>query len=92
MAERKYLMEIECLMVVITYEHIGSSGCDEGGPYSSEDMWIKSWELLDGEKLTRAKHPDYDDDEWRKWMEDIDLYVWGNARKEIIENINFWRK
>lgn len=86
----KYLMEVEQLMVVVTYEYIRGEEGDYWHPPIPDSIKIKSWELLNGEKFTRAQYPDYDDEEWSQWMADIDTYVWNNAEEDIWNCYDFW--
>ena len=88
----KYLMQIEQLMVIIDYDYIEGQKGDYTTPPFSDDVRIKSWRLLNGEKSERATHSDYDDEEWEQWMDDIDTYVWNNAADDILGCIDFWRK
>lgn len=69
--ERKYNMEIEGLMVEITYDFT------EG-----DRVTILDWKLKDE---CREDYPDYDDEEWDKWMQDIDHYVYNDSEWDIIE-------
>lgn len=87
----KYLMEVEQLMVVIDYDYIEGSKGDYWTPPTPDDVRIKSWRLLNGEKSERASHPSYDDEEWEQWMDDIDAYVWQHSAEEIMNSIEFWK-
>lgn len=91
MNEREYIAEIEGLMVEITYEYkegesgIRNSDGDWWSPPTSPKVTIVSWRLLDGEKNIRDKYPDYYEEEWDQWMQDIDHYVHNDSKWDIIE-------
>lgn len=91
MNERKYIEEIEGLMVEILYEYeegdkgIRNSEGEWWSPPTGDRVTIVSWRLLDGEKNVRNEYPDYDDEEWEQWMQDIDHYVHNDSEWDIIE-------
>lgn len=85
MNERKYIEEIEGLMVEILYEYEEGDSGDEFTPPTGDRVTIVSWRLLDGEKNVRNEYPDYDDEEWEEWMRDIDHYVHNDSEWDIIE-------
>lgn len=85
MKERKYNIEVEGLMVEITYEYEKGDKGDYFTPPTGDRVTIVSWRLLDGEKIVRNEYPDYDDEEWEQWMSDIDDYVHTDAEWDIIE-------
>lgn len=78
MNERKYIEEIEGLMVEITYEYTE----DYFTPPTGEKVTIVSWKLLDE---SRDDYLDYNDEEWEQWMSDIDDYVHNDSKWNIIE-------
>lgn len=78
-------MEIEGLMVEISYEYYNGSSDDDSVPPTSPIVDIKSWRLVNGERQERYKHPDYTDEEWDEWMDDIDTYVHEDSLWDIIE-------
>ena len=88
MNERKYIEEIEGLMVEILYEYeegdkgIRNSEGEWWSPPTSPRVTIVSWELKDE---SREDYPDYDDEEWEQWMKDIDRYVHNDSEWDIIE-------
>ena len=85
MNERKYIEEIEGLMVEILYEYEEGDSGDYFTPPTGDKVTIVSWRLLDGEKNVRNEYPDYDDEEWEEWMQDIDKYVHNDSEWDIIE-------
>lgn len=85
MNERKYIEEIEGLMVEITYEYEEGDSGDYWTPPTGDRVTIVSWRLVDGEKNVRNEYPDYDDEEWEEWMQDIDHYVHNDSEWDIIE-------
>jgi hypothetical protein len=85
MNERKYIGEIEGLMVEILYEYEEGDRGDEFTPPTGDRVTILSWGLLDGEKRVRYEYYDCDDDEWEECMQDIDHYVHNDAEWDIIE-------
>lgn len=82
MKERKYNEEIEGLMVEITYEYEEGDKGDYWTPPTGDRVTIVSWKLRDE---SREDYPDYDDEEWEKWMQDIDHYVYNDSEWDIIE-------
>ena len=80
--ERKYNMEIEGLMVEILYEYEEGDSGDEFTPPTGDRVTILDWKLKDE---SREDYPDYDDEEWEKWMQDIDHYVHNDSEWDIIE-------
>lgn len=85
MNERKYIEEIEGLMVEITYEYEEGDSGDYWTPPTGDRVTIVSWRLIDGENNLRNQYPDYDDEEWEEWMQDIDRYVHNDSEWDIIE-------
>ena len=85
MNERKYIEEIEGLMVEILYEYEEGDSGDYYTPPTGDRVTIVSWRLVDGEKNVRNEYPDYDDEEWEQWMQDIDHYVHNDSKWDIIE-------
>ena len=85
MNERKYIEEIEGLMVEILYEYEEGDSGDYFTPPAGDRVTIVSWRLLDGEKNVRNEYADYDDEEWEQWMADIDHYVHNDSEWDIIE-------
>lgn len=81
------IVEIEGLDVVIEYAVIKGDKGDYWTPPTPDDVRIKSWRLLNGEKSERATHSDYDDEEWEQWMDDIDTYVWAELELNLLENL-----
>jgi hypothetical protein len=82
MKERKYIEEIEGLMVEILYEYEEGDSGDEFTPPTGDRVTIVSWKLRDE---SREDYPDYDDEEWEQWMRDIDHYVNNDSEWDIIE-------
>lgn len=85
MNERKYIEEIEGLMVEILYEYEEGDSGDYYTPPTGDRVTIVSWRLVDGEKNVRNEYPDYDDEEWEDWMRDIDRYVNNDSVWDILE-------
>lgn len=85
MNKRKYIEEIEGLMVEILYEYEEGDRGDEYTLPTGDSVTIVSWRLVDGEKNVRNEYPDYDDEEWEEWMQDIDHYVHNDSEWDIIE-------
>lgn len=85
MNERKYNVEIEGLMVEITYEY--EEGCkgDRDTPPTGDRVTILSWKLLEDSDKIMGEYSNYSDDEWKEWMSDIDHYVHHHAEYDIIE-------
>lgn len=82
--KKKYNMEIEGVMVEITYDFIrGYKGTREfeGMP---DRVDVLSWRLLHEEEV-KANNSDLDDDEWEDWMSDIDTYVHNDSEWDILE-------
>ena len=73
MNEREYIESIEGLMVKIIYYYDSET----------EGVDIVRWSLLD-ESYDDYKF-DYTEDEWEKWMADIDNYVYKDSMWDIIE-------
>lgn len=82
MKERKYIEEIEGLMVEILYEYEDGDSGDEFTPPTGDRVTILDWQLKDE---SREDYPDYDDEEWEEWMQDIDRYVYNDSEWDIIE-------
>ena len=82
MKERKYIEEIEGLMVEIIYEYEEGDSGDEFTPPTGDRVTILDWQLKDE---SREDYLDYDDDEWEEWMQDIDHYVYNDSEWDIIE-------
>ena len=82
MKERKYIEEIEGLMVEIIYEYEEGDSGDEFTPPTGDRVTILDWQLKDE---SREDYPDYDDEEWEEWMRDIDHYVYNDSEWDIIE-------
>jgi hypothetical protein len=82
MKERKYIEEIEGLMVEILYEYEEGDSGDYYTPPTGDRVTIVSWKLKDE---SREDYPDYDDEEWEQWMKDIDHYVYNDSEWDIIE-------
>jgi hypothetical protein len=82
MNERKYIEEIEGLMVEILYEYEEGDSGDEFTPPTGDRVTIVSWKLRDD---SREDYTDYDDEEWEQWMKDIDHYVYNDSEWDIIE-------
>lgn len=82
MKERKYIEEIEGLMVEILYEYEEGDSGDEFTPPTGDRVTILDWKLKDE---SREDYLDYDDDEWEEWMQDIDHYVYNDSEWDIIE-------
>ena len=80
--ERKYNMEIEGLMVEITYDFTEGDKGDWMTPPTGDRVDILEWKLKDE---CREDYPDYDDEEWEDWMRDIDKYVYNDAEWDILE-------
>lgn len=82
MNERKYIEEIEGLMVEILYEYEEGDSGDEFTPPTGDRVTILDWQLKDE---SREDYPEYDDEEWEEWMRDIDHYVYNDSEWDIIE-------
>ena len=84
MNERKYIAEIEGLMVEITYEY--KEGCkgDRDTPPTEDRVYIKYWELVKGEE-EQKEIDQLSDHAWDSWMFDIEEYVYNHAQYDIIE-------
>lgn len=80
--ERKYNMEIEGLMVEITYDFTEGDKGDWMIPPTGDRVDILDWKL---KNECREDYPDYDDEEWEDWMRDIDKYVYNDAEWDILE-------
>lgn len=82
--EKKYNMEIEGLMVEITYDFTEGDSGDYWTPPTGDRVDILSWRLL-YEKEDRDLNTDLDDDEWEEWMSDINHYVHNDSMWDILE-------
>lgn len=80
--ERKYSMEIEGLMVEITYDFTKGWEGDYWTAPTEDRVKILGWSLRDE---SREKYLDYDDEEWEAWMQDIGRYVYNDSKWDIIE-------
>ena len=80
--ERKYNMEIEGLMVEITYDFTEGDKGDWMTPPTGDRVDILDWKLKDE---CREDYPDYDDEEWEDWMRDIDKYVYNDSMWDILK-------
>lgn len=78
-------MEIEGLMVEISYEYDCGCNGDDDTPSTAPSVDIKHWQLVNGEKQERKNHPDYTDEEWEEWMDDIERYVHEDSHWDIVE-------
>lgn len=83
MRERKYIKEIDGLMVEIFYEYEEGDSGDYWTPPTGDSVTIIDWRLRDLD--VRNKYSDYDDEEWEEWMQDIDHYVYNDSEWDIIE-------
>lgn len=81
------IVEIEGLDVVIEYTVIKGSKGDYWTPPTYDEVRIISWRLLRGEEVERVEHPNYDDEEWAQWLDDIDTYVWTELELNLLENL-----
>lgn len=87
--ERKYNMEVEGLMVEITYDFtegdrgVRNSEGDWWSPPTGDTVEILGWRLRD-ESYDDYKF-DYTEEEWEDWMRDIDKYVYNDSEWDIIE-------
>lgn len=79
---RKYRMEIEGLMVEISYEYTDGDKGDYWTPPAAPQVNIDSWELAEE---SRDDFADYTDDEWAEWMKAIDDYVHNDSYYDIVE-------
>lgn len=82
---RKYRMEIEGLMVEISYEYTEGDKGDYWTPPTYPEVSIRSWRLIDGENAIRSKYPDITDGEWEEWMDDIERNVHEDSYWDIVE-------
>ena len=80
--ERKYNMEIEGLMVEITYDFTEGDKGDWMTPPTGDRVDILEWKL---KNECREYYQDYDDEEWENWMLAIDMYVYNDAEWDILE-------
>lgn len=80
--ERRYNMEIEGLMVEITYDFTEGWAGDYWTAPTEDRVEILGWRLRDE---SREDYLDYDDEEWEDWMRDIDRYVRNDAEWDILE-------
>lgn len=83
MKDRKYNVVIEDLWVEITYEYEKGDNGDEFTPPTSPFVTIIEWKLTNGD--CREEYLDYTNEEWDKWMRDIDYYVHNFSFWDIIE-------
>lgn len=81
--ERKYNMEIEGLMVEISYNFTEGERGDYWTPPTNDKVEILGWNLRD-ESYDDYKF-DYTVEEWEDWMRDIDKYVYNDSVWDIIE-------
>lgn len=81
--ERKYNMEIEGLMVEITYDFAEGDKGDWMTPPTGDRVDILDWRLRD-ESYDDYKF-DYTEEEWEDWMRDIDKYVYNDSVWDILE-------
>lgn len=81
--ERKYNMEIEGLMVEITYDFTEGDKGDWMTPPTGDTVEILDWRLRD-ESYDDYKF-DYTEEEWEDWMRDIDKYVYNDSVWDILE-------
>lgn len=81
----KYRMEIEGLMVEISYEYDCGCNGDDDTPSTAPSVDIKHWQLVNGEKQERKNYPDCTDEEWEDWMDDIERYVFEDSHWDIVE-------
>lgn len=83
---REFRMEIEGLMVEISYEYEEGDKGDYYTPPTGPGVEIYGWSFPDGEVATREREAaDYTDEEWYEWCDDIKNYVYNDARWDIIE-------
>jgi hypothetical protein len=82
--ERKYNMEIEGLMVEISYDFTEGDKGDYWTPPTGAVVKILGWRLL-YEEEDRELNYDLDDSEWEDWMRDIDESVYNDSVWDIIE-------
>lgn len=81
--ERKYNMEIEGLMVEISYDFTEGDAGDWMTPTTGDTVEILDWRLRD-ESYDDYKF-DYTEEEWEDWMRDIDHYVNNDSVWDILE-------
>lgn len=81
--EEKYNMEIEGLMVEISYDFTEGDRGDYMTPPTGDIVEILGWRLRD-ESYDDYKF-DYTEEEWEDWMRDIDRYVNNDSVWDIIE-------
>ena len=81
--ERKYNMEIEGLMVEITYDITEGDAGAWMTPPTGDRVDILEWRLRD-ESYDDYKF-DYTEEEWEDWMRDIDKYVYNDSVWDILE-------
>lgn len=79
---RKYRMEIEGLMVEISYDYEDGDKGDNWTPPTAPQVNIDSWKLAEE---SREDFADYTDDEWAEWMKAIDDYVNNDSYYDIVE-------
>lgn len=79
---KKYRMEIEGLMVEISYDYEGGDKGDNWTPPTAPQVNIDSWKLAEE---SREDYGDYSDEEWWEWMKDIDNYVYNDSYYDIVE-------
>lgn len=81
--KQEYNMEIEGLMVEISYDFTEGDRGDYMTPPTNDVVKILGWRLLN-ESYDDYKF-DYTEDEWEDWMRDIDRYVRNDSMWDIIE-------
>lgn len=79
---RKYRMEIEGLMVEISYEYTEGDIGDYWTPPTAPQVNIVDWKLAEE---SREDYVDYTDDEWAEWMKAIDDYINNDSYYDIVE-------
>lgn len=84
MKERKYKMEIEGLMVEITYNFERGDKGDYFTPPTGGFVDILYWELAKGEEKAQEREG-ISDDAWDAWMFDIEEYVYHHSTWDILE-------
>ena len=81
--KREYNMEIEGLMVEISYNFIEGDKGDYWTPPTNDKVEILGWRLRD-ESYDDYKF-DYTEEEWEDWMHDIDHYVNNDSVWDVLE-------
>lgn len=82
--KRECNMEIEGLIVEISYNFIEGDKGDYWTPPTNDKVKILGWRLL-YEEEDRELNSDLDDSEWEDWMRDIDHYVHNDSVWDILE-------